>query len=92
MTDRTYPQEPAEWQSAIQASIGLSVHEGQQAHQAGKFPYQQLEQWIQESFSHDFSPDFVPALLRNIQGLVAWVYGNAGEPSWPGSDNDNPNV
>jgi hypothetical protein len=91
MANSTYPQEPAEWQSAIQDGIGVSGIEGQRAYRAGKFPYEKLEQWIQETFSEDFSPDFVPALLRNVKGLVAWVYGDGGEPSWPGSDTESEN-
>jgi hypothetical protein len=87
-TDSTYPQEPAEWQSAIEDGIGLSAIEGRKAYQAGAFPYEQLERWIRGTFSQGFSPDFVPALLRNVKGLVAWVYGGGGEPSWPGSDQD----
>jgi hypothetical protein len=88
MTDTAYPQEPAEWQSAIQEGTGVSATEGRKAYQAGVFPYGELERWIQDTFSQGFSPDFVPALLRNVKGLVAWVYGEGGEPSWPGSDQD----
>jgi hypothetical protein len=88
MTDSTYPQEPAEWQSAIQEGIGLSAIESRNAYQAGAFPYGELERWIRGTFSQGFSPDFVPALLRNVKGLVAWVYGEGSEPSWPGSDQD----
>ena len=91
MTDSTYPQEPAEWQSAIQEGIGLSAIEGREAYRAGEFPYQQLEQWIRGTLSQGFSPDFVPALLRNVKGLVAWVYGEGGEPYWPGSDDEKRN-
>lgn len=86
MTSRTYPQNPEEWQSTIQDEIDLSFDEGQKAFQEGNFPYEQLEQWIRKSFSKGFSPDFVPALLRNIRRLVAWVYGDGNEPYWPGSD------
>jgi hypothetical protein len=88
MTDSTYPQEPAEWQSAIQEGIGVSAMDGRKAYRAGVFPYEQLEQWIRETFNQGFSADFVPALLRNVKGLVAWVYGDGDEPSWPGSDHD----
>jgi hypothetical protein len=84
----TYPQNPVEWQSAIYDGIGVDAIEGQEAYQAGQFPYEKLALWIREAYSEGFSPDFVPALLRNIKGLVAWVYGDGGEPSWPGSDSD----
>ena len=86
MENQTYPQNPEEWLVAIQDGIGISRSQGQSAYQEGKFPYKQLEQWIRKTFSEGFSPDFVPALLRNIHGLVAWVYGNGEEPFWPGSD------
>ena len=49
---------------------------------------QNSEEWIRNTFSKGFSPEFVSALLRNIKGLVAWVYGNKGEPYWPGSDDE----
>ena len=88
MKNSIYPQRPTEWQTAIRDGIGVSGGEGQEAYQAGEFPYDRLEQWIRETFSEGFSPDFVPALLRNVKGLVAWVYGNKGEPYWPGSDSE----
>ncbi|MFX0095205.1 MAG: hypothetical protein ACFFBD_25955 [Candidatus Hodarchaeota archaeon] len=89
MAKRNYPQNPEEWQSAISNGIGLSGSEGQSRYQSRTFPYRQLEQWIQRTFSKGFSPNFVPALLRNIKGLVAWVYGGEEEPFWPGSDDEN---
>jgi hypothetical protein len=91
MTHSTYPQDPADWQSATQEGIGLSAIEGRNAYRAGKFPYQELERWIRGTFSQGFSPDFVTALLRNVKGLVAWVYGEGGEPYWPGSDKQKQN-
>ncbi len=88
MAHGTYPQNPEEWQSAIQDGIGVGRIEGQEAYHAGRFPHEELASWIREAYSGGCSPDFVPALLRNIKGLVAWVYGDGGEPSWPGSDFD----
>jgi len=92
MTNGTYPQNPAEWQSAIQHGIDVDAIEGKEAYQTGEFPYDQLAHWIREVYSEGFSPDFVPALLRNIRGLVAWVYGGKGEPHWPGSDVEGQNL
>ncbi len=89
MANKTYPQEPVEWRSAVQDGIGLDGSEGRRAFQVGTFPYEQLEQWIREAFGRGFSPDFVPALLRNIKGLVTWVYGDGSEPFWPGCDDEN---
>ena len=88
MIDSTYPQSPKEWQSAIHYGIHADAIEGQEAYQAGQFPYEKLALWMREAYGEGFSPDFVPALLRNIKGLVAWVYGEGAEPSWPGSDFD----
>jgi hypothetical protein len=91
MANSRYPQNPAEWRSAIQDGIGVGEIQGREAFHAGKFPYEELEQWIREAFGKAFSPDFVPALLRNIRGLVAWVYGDGVEPYWPGSDIEGQN-
>ena len=88
MANGTYPQNPEEWQSAIQVGIGVGWIEGREAYQAGQFPYDELALWIRGTYSVGYSSDFVPALLRNIKGLVAWVYGGGPEPSWPGSDSD----
>ena len=81
-----YPTNPAQWRIVIEAGIGLSSLEAVEKLQAGKFPYKRLEEWIKQVFSDGFSPDFVPALLRNLHGLVHWVYGEGSEPYWPGSD------
>jgi hypothetical protein len=89
MASGTYPQNPEEWQSAIQYGIGVGVTEGQESYEVGEFPYDELVSWIRETYSEGFSPDFVPALLRNIKGLVAWVYADSSEPCWPGSDSDS---
>jgi hypothetical protein len=88
--DNTYPQKPEAWRSAIQTGIGLTADEGSRAYRKGEFPYGRLETWIREAYSEGFHPDFLPALLRNIRGLVAWVYGDSGEPRWPGSDDEAP--
>ncbi len=89
MIDGTYPQEPAEWRSAIEDGIGLDEMKAGEAYRTGQFPYDRLEHWIREAFGAGFHPDFVPALLRNIRGLVAWAYGEGEEPYWPGSDEWN---
>ena len=67
----------------------LSESEGRKRHGLKAFPYNRLEQWIRNTFREGFHPDFVPALLRNIKGLVAWVYGGENEPYWQQSDNEN---
>jgi len=92
VTTNNYPQYPEEWRSAIYAGIGLNEKDGQKIYRAGKFPYKKLEGWIRETFCEGYSPDFIPALVRNIKGLVAWIYGDVSEPYWPGSDHDNPTI
>jgi hypothetical protein len=89
MQNKSYPQNPEEWQSTIQNEIGISKSEGQNFLQESQFPYQKLAHWIQETFKEGFSSDFIPALLRNLQGFVEWVYGEGDEPFWPGSDDES---
>lgn len=90
MTQPTYPQNPAEWQTAIHNGLALSPSEAQTALLNSRFPYNQLNQWFATTFSAEngYSPQFVPALQRNIKGLVAWVYNDGAEPYWPGTDAD----
>ena len=85
-----YPQSADEWREAIFRGLGLTPKEGKARYQAGTFPYSSLEAWLQQEFSakKGYSPDFVPALLRNQKGLVNWVYGNGTEPYWPGKDEE----
>lgn len=92
MANKTYPQQPAEWRSAIEDGIGASRVRAQHAYHTGQFPYGQLEDWLRRAFGTGFHPDFVPALLRNIKGLVAWAYGEGDEPHWPGSDDEHPGL
>ena len=46
--------------------------------------------WIRIEFSSDkgYNPSFIPALLRNIKGLISWTYGDGLEPDWSGQDAD----
>jgi len=90
MTDMDHPQEPAAWRAAIEDGMGLTWPEGRDAWQSGAFPYEQFTRWIRETFSDGYSPQFVPALVRNVRGLAAWVYGEGDEPYWPGSDGKDP--
>ena len=86
MVNHSYPQNPSEWRLAIRAGIGLSMNDAQKSYLDGTFPFIQLEQWIRATFQEGFVSDFVPALLRNIKGLVSWVYENGPEPNWRESD------
>jgi len=81
-----YPQDQAAWRTAIETGIGLSHPEGTRALRAGTFPYARVDRWIRATFADGYSPDFVPALTRNLRGLVDWAYGEGAEPWWPGAD------
>lgn len=84
----SYPQDVDEWREAIDKALSLTSEEGKILHQAGIFPFDDLIVWIRREFSSDkgYSPDFISALIRNRNGLIAWVYGSGSEPYWPGQD------
>ena len=83
-----YPRTPAEWYRAIEQGIGLTSESGKALHEANAFPFDALLTWMEQVYGEDrgYNPDFVPALTRNIKGLVSWVYGTGSEPSWSGHD------
>lgn len=83
-----YPQSAGEWRTVITRGFGLSSSKGKARYKAGTFPFEDLASWLRQEFgaSRGYSVDFVPALVRNLRGLVAWVYGDASEPYWPGRD------
>ena len=84
----SYPQKVDEWREAISKALGLTPEEAKLRLRKGTFPFDDLAIWIQEEFSPDkgYSPDFIPALIRNCKGLIAWAYGDGSEPYWPGQD------
>lgn len=83
-----FPQSAKAWQETIEAGLGITAVQGQQQWTTNNFPSEQLATWLTETYDakHGYSPQFVPALLRNLQGLLAWIYGEGDEPYWPGSD------
>ena len=81
-----YPQTPDEWACTIWYSLGIDKAGGEALAAAGEFPYRRLALWIQETYTEGYAPEFVPALLRNLRGLVSWVYSGAPEPDWRGAD------
>lgn len=85
---KEYPQTREEWSNAIEQSLGISQAKGEELLTTGKFPVQMLAEWLKKGYSEGFGPNFLPALLRNINGLVTWVYGNKPEPYWPGKNGD----
>lgn len=86
----SYPRNSEEWRISILQGIGLLPEKGRSLYNSGRFPYNDLISWIYLEFSEEngYSPNFVPALVRNIKGLVSWVYGNGSEPYWPGKDDE----
>lgn len=86
----SFPQTAQEWRDTLANTWHMSVATGQRHLQAGTFPYDDLAGWLAVHYSAEngYHPDFVPALVRNCRGLVAWVYGDGTEPYWPGRDND----
>jgi hypothetical protein len=89
MQPKNYPKSAEDWRLAIESGLNLSRKQAKNAYLAGTFPYDQFETWINNRFSQGYHPDFIPALRRNIQGLVSWAYGDGSEPFWPGSDNQS---
>lgn len=83
---KVYPKNKSEWGIAIQKGLGITIAEGKKLQREGNFPVQALTQYIKKEYSEGFGENFVPALLRNLKGLISWVYGGGSEPYWPGSD------
>ena len=83
-----FPQSAKKWQETIEAGLGITAVQGQQQWASNNFPSEKLAAWLAKTYDakHGYSPQFVPALLRNLRGLLAWTYGNGDEPYWPGSD------
>ena len=86
----SYPRNSEEWCISISQGIGLPPEKGRSLYNSGRFPFDELISWICREFSEEngYSLNFVPALIRNIKGLVNWVYGNGSEPYWSGKDDE----
>ena len=84
----SYPKNADEWREAVSKALNLTPEKGKARLQAGTFPSDDLVSWIYQEFSSDkgYSPDFIPALIRNRRGLIKWIYGNGAEPYWQGQD------
>lgn len=87
----SYPQNRHEWSTAIEQGLGITRAQGEELCRNGCFPKKELAEWLKDEYGEIHGPDFVPALLRNINGLIAWVYGDRPEPFWPGKDPDPAN-
>jgi hypothetical protein len=86
-----YPQSPKAWRLWIEDNLGLTVKQGRELVEQGQFPFDQIEELWKRMFSeeHGYSAAFIPALTRNKDGLVQWVYMDKPEPNWTKSDNAN---
>ena len=79
-----------DWQAWIIYKLGIDLTQAKSLLDDNEFPFDRLiEQW-DETFSPEngYSPDFIPALIRNMLGFVTWVYMRGPEPKWTKSDND----
>ena len=83
-----YPHNPTEWHKWIEDKMGITKTEGIGLFSNNSFPVKQLEERWHEEFKTEngYSPDFVPALLRNITGFLSWIYADRSEPNWRMSD------
>ena len=83
-----YPHSPAEWQLWIEGKLHISKSQGIDLFNSSAFPINQLEEcWNQEfAVENGYSPDFIPALLRNVNGFLRWIYDYGPEPNWRNAD------
>jgi hypothetical protein len=88
MNDVNYPQNPEQWRIWVHKKLGISEEEGICLLERGNFPLSNLVKAWERDFSaaNGFSLNFIPALTRNRNGFVRWVYGNGPEPNWTKSD------
>jgi len=86
----TWPQNADEWRLAIHGAVGVTPEEGDRLFRTGELPRQRLLDWLAAAYGPErgYHPDFVPALTRNVDGLLRWAYGGGPEPFWPGHDED----
>lgn len=86
----SYPKNAVEWRDFIASKFGISPEEGKTYYQAKNFPTDSFISWIRQEFSVDsgYSHTFIPAIVRNLEGLITWIYGEGNEPYWPGEDGD----
>ena len=87
-TDVEYPQPSEEWRKWIEFHLGIDDSQGRKWAQENKFPFERLVEIWNELFrsKNGYSPSFIPALTRNKNGFVKWVYCSGPEPNWTKSD------
>jgi hypothetical protein len=85
-----YPTVPDEWHEWLQKHLGYSKQKASELYESKSFPTSELlDAWEREfDSSKGYTPDFIPALTRNVEGFLRWLYANGSEPNWKGSDAD----
>ncbi len=83
-----YPTSPEEWHSWIDVHLGISRQKGLDLFKDSSFPMERLIAIWEMEFTETkgYSPAFIPALVRNVKGLLNWVYYDGPEPNWRESD------
>ena len=83
-----YPTTSHGWREWIEDRLGITERVGREMALDGSFPFDKLvEKWREEFASErGYSVSFIPALIRNKKGLIAWAYLGSPEPLWTGSD------
>ena len=90
MNSVVYPQDIVDWQAWIIHTLGIDVVQAGTLIADNKFPFDKLIEAWKDRFGPEngYSPNFIPALVRNKIGFVTWVYMRGPEPNWTKSDND----
>jgi hypothetical protein len=83
-----YPTTTMAWRVWMKRMLDIDIEEGVDLVRNDRFPLDRLLETWHSVFSeeHGYSSDFIPALFRNKLGLLNWVYLDAPEPNWRGSD------
>jgi len=84
------PADPNAWVREIQTHLQISPAQGQRLLETGQLPTDRVLHWFRTQLAGEFSPEFVPALTRNLNGMLAWLHANGDEPYWPGDDGAQP--
>jgi len=86
-----YPLNTKEWIRWIKNNLDIDELAAIDFLEEGAFPFYRLEAlWKREfSVNKGYHSDFVPALVRNKRGLIAWVYRDSSEPNWRMDDTFN---
>jgi len=83
-----YPLTPEEWLLWLETNLNIDKEQGREMVEKLTFPLDVLVDIWENEFSVElgYSPSFIPALIRNKNGFVKWVYCDCPEPNWSNSD------